>query len=124
MTRAAAVTLLLCCGGIVSAQTSFERVGSIPGPADVVRAQGAYVYVAAGKTLTILDVSNPASPKREGAYTFPQEIWGFRLAGSRAYVGANFFGLGILDVSDGAAPTLVGSFKSLGQTKIGDVFEE
>ena len=123
MTRLAAVTLLLCCGGVFSAQTSFEPVGSIPGPADVVRVQGAYAYVAAGKTLAIFDVSNPASPKREGAYTFPQEIWGFRLVRSRAYVGANFFGLGILDVSDAAQPTLVGSFKSLGQTKIGDVFE-
>ena len=103
------VTLLLSsCAWVVSAQTRFERVGSIPGPADVVRAQGAYTYVAAGKTLTIVDVSNPASPKRVGSYTFPQEIWGFRLAGSRAYVGANFFGLGILDVSDPKAPTLVG----------------
>ena len=37
--------------------------------------------------------------------------------------GANFFGLGILDISNADAPTLIGSFKSLGQTKIGDVFE-
>lgn len=127
MTRAARVLLvilLLCCGEIVPAQTALVRVGTIPGPADVVRARGEYVYVAAGKTLTIVDVSNPASPKREGAYTFPQEIWGFRLTGSRAYVGANFFGLGIIDVSDAAAPTLVGSFNTLGQAKIGDVFED
>ena len=36
-------------------------------------------------------------------------------------MGANFFGLGILDISERGAPTLLGVYKSLGQTKIGAV---
>jgi hypothetical protein len=100
----------------VSAQTlNFAQVGSIAGPADMVRVQGRLAYVAAGKTLTLVDVSNPATPAIRGAYTFPEKIWGFRVAGPFVYVAADFFGLGILDVSNAAAPTLRGSFKTRGQ---------
>ena len=101
-----------------SAQTlTFSPVGSIPAPVDSIRVQGMYAYVAAGRTLTIYNVSNPAAPQREGAYTFPEEIWSFRIYGSNAYVGANFFGLGIVDVSNPRSPVLRGSFKTPGQAK-------
>ena len=114
----------LVAAASASAQTMhFEPVGSIPGPADLVRVQGDQAFVVAGTSFTVYDISNPETPKRQGTYTFPEEIWGFRLHSSRAYVGANFFGLGILDISNADEPTLIGSFKSLGQTKIGDVFE-
>lgn len=102
----------------VSTQTlTFTPVGTIPAPVESIRVQGVRAYVAAGKTLSIYDVSNPAAPKREGTYTFPEEIWSFRIYGANAYVGANFFGLGIVDVSNPAAPTLRGSFKTPGQAK-------
>jgi hypothetical protein len=58
-----------------------------------------------------------------GALELPQEIWGFRVRGDRAYVGANFFGVAIIDISDPAAPVLVGNHETLGQTKIGAVYE-
>ena len=103
-------------------QVDHQLVGSIPGPADLVRAHRGHLYVSAGKTLMIYDVSDPAAAELQGSYTFPEEIWGFRLAASRAYVGANFYGLGILDISNPAAPSLVSTHKTLGQTKIGAVF--
>jgi len=123
--------VLLCCGWlgtfsatILSAQTlEFERVGSITAAADIVELQDDYAYVAAGHTFTIYDLSDPSAPVRQGAYTFPEQIWGFKLAESRAYVGANFFGLGILDISMPTSPTLLGSFKSPGQAKIGALVE-
>ena len=121
-----------CGAGGVSAQTlKFEQVGSFPGPPEMhwnqrrfsrIRAEGSRLYVAGGATLTIFDVSNPAAPIRRGDFTFPEQIWGVRIYDSRAYVGANFFGLGILDVSDADSPRLVGSFKSLGQVKVGAVY--
>ncbi len=125
-----AVTLLLCRAGIVvcaiaavSAQTvTFAPVGSIAGPADLVRVQGRYAYIAAGKTLTLVDISNPAAPTRTGSYTFPEKIWGFRVVGSAVYVADDFFGLGILDVSNAAAPTLRGFMKTPGQAKNVAVF--
>ena len=102
----------------VAAQAiSFVPVGSITGPADLVKVQGGYAYLAGEKTITVVDISNPAAPKRAGAYTFPEKIWGFRVVGSLVYVAADFFGLGILDVSNAAAPTLVGRFKTPGQAK-------
>jgi hypothetical protein len=102
----------------VDAQTlNFTLLGSIAGPADMVKVQGGYAYVAAGKTLTVVDISNPAEPKRGGAYTFPELILGFRVAGSSVYVAADLFGFGILDVSNAAAPTLRGSLKTPGQAE-------
>ncbi len=128
--------LTVLVGGVLSVMTVFvgasaalaqgvtlEAVGTIPGPVEHVRALGNHVYVSHHTSFTIWDVSNPAAPSRVGAMEFPEEIWGFRIRGDRAYVGANFFGVGIVDVSDPSAPTLLGSHKTLGQTKIGAVFE-
>lgn len=96
---------------------TLSPVGSLPGPAELVRVQDGRAYAVSGKTLTIWDLSNPAAPRRAGSYAFPEKIWGFRVIGSTAYVAADFFGLGLLDVSNPAAPVLRGSFKTPGQAK-------
>ena len=98
---------------------SLVAVGEIPGPAELVRVRGDRAYVSGGHVFTIYDVSDPSSPVALGSHTFPQEIWGFRLTGDRAYVGANFFGLGILDIAGPGAPVLLSQHKTLGQAKIG-----
>lgn len=120
---------LLAAAGIasfsvcVSAQTaSFTLVGSIPVPGDMIRIDGGHAYVAAGNTLTILDISNPGTPKRSGAFDFPDRIWGFSVAGSRAYAACDLYGIGILDVSNPARPTLSGSYKTKGQAHAVEVF--
>ena len=116
------VMMLVLLSGSAAAQTvQLEAVGEIPGPVELVRARGDYAYISGGHTFTIYDVSVPSRPAKLGSHTFPEEIWGFRLSGDRAYVGANFFGLGILDISDPARPALLGQHKTLGQTKIGAV---
>lgn len=121
--------LLLCAAGFVSvsvcvsAQTAgFTPVGSISVPADMIRVNGGHAYVVAGNTLTILDISTPTAPKRSGAYDFPDRIWGFSVAGSRAFVAADLYGLGILNVSNPAMPTLSGYYKTKGQAHAVDVF--
>jgi hypothetical protein len=124
------VLALLCAIGItawtstpLAAQTvSFTEVGSIPGPANLIEIHGGHAYVVGGSTLTLVDISNPATPKRLGAYTFPEKIWGIRVVHPLVYVAADFFGLGILDVSNPAAPTLKGSLKTPGQAKNVAVF--
>lgn len=118
--RAVARTVFVCVASVsaasVSAQSlSFARVGSIAGPADMVKVQGRYAYIVADKTVSVVDISNPAAPRREGAYTFPDKIWGFSVAGSFVYVADDLAGFAILDVSNPAAPTLRGSFKTRGQ---------
>jgi hypothetical protein len=110
--------LLAVTAASVSAQTvNFTPVGSIAGPADLIKVNGGFAYVSAGKTLTIVDITNPAAPKPAGAYTFPELIWGFTVAGPTVYVAADTYGLGILDVSNSAAPVLRGALKTPGQAK-------
>ena len=121
----AAVSVGVCMVGAPTpfAQTgTFETVGTIDGRADLVRVVDGVVYVMGGRTLAIYDVSDPTAPVRLGAYEFPEEVWGFRIAGGRAYVGNNFSGLALLDISNPRAPALLGVHKTLGQAKIGAVF--
>ena len=110
--------VLALAGGSASAQPiALKQVGSFRVPADTVEVRGSHAFVAGGRTLTIVDLSDPSSPKKVGEYAFPEQIWSFRLAGPYAYVAANFFGLGILDISNPAAPTLRASLKTPGQAK-------
>jgi hypothetical protein len=122
--RAVIATLLLfVAGATVAAQTrSWTPVGTLPVQADTVELQNGLAYVASGKTFTVFDVSNPALPRQLGSHVFPEEIWAFRLQGQTAYLGVNFFGLGILDVSDPKTLILRGAFKTPGQAKVGAVF--
>jgi len=102
----------------LAAQTmSFTPLATIPGPADLVRAQGSFLFTAVDKTVTIYDLTTPSTPKKVGAYEFPGEIWGFRLDGPRGYFATGHSGLGILDISNPAAPKLVSLFKTPGQAK-------
>jgi hypothetical protein len=73
--------------------------------------------VAAGKTITIFDISRPASPKSISSYSFPANISGFSVAGTAIYVAADLFGFGILDATNPAALTLRGALKTKGQAK-------
>jgi hypothetical protein len=110
-------------GAQAAAQTiQFTPVGSLPGPADLIEVHDGRAYVIAGDTLSLVEVSNPSTPKPLGSYTFPQKIWGIRVVGTQVYVAADFFGLGILDVSNPGAPKLQGSIKTPGQAKNVAVF--
>jgi hypothetical protein len=118
------LSILLCAGifalraACVSAQSvTLTRVGSFAGPADLIKVNGSVAYVSAGKSLTLVDISDPAAPKRVGAYTFPELIWGFTVADTTVYVAADTYGLGILDASNAAMPVLRGALKTPGQAK-------
>jgi len=111
------VSLLLAASReVVGQQLSFVPLGSIRGPVDRMRALGRFAYVATDRTLAIYDLVKPGAP-RVGDYTFPEQIWGFRLDGARAYVAAGHSGLGILDVSNPAAPHLMALVRMPGQAK-------
>ena len=53
---------------------AFEPVGTLPGPVDLVESTDQRAYVAADKTLTIYDISDPSAPTRLGDHTFPEKI--------------------------------------------------
>ena len=121
---ASRVFLLLCLLALPCADRlalgqglSFSATGSIPGPADRIRASATLLYVATDKTLAIYDVSNPSAPQRAGSYTFPEQIWGFRIDSARVYAAVGHTGLAILDVSKPSTPALVTIVKTPGQAK-------
>jgi hypothetical protein len=114
-----ALTLLMLGLAVTgSAQSvTLTSVGSISGAADLITVEGTRAYVTSGKTLTLVDLSDPASPARLGAHTFPDLIWGLKVSGDIVYVAADLSGLSILDVSNPRAPALRGSLKTPGQAK-------
>jgi len=121
MVRALACTACLlttAAGAAQSAATSpLEQVGVISEAADSVALSGHHAYLVTGRTLTIFDIANPGTPRRAGAYTFPDKIWAVQVVGPLVYAAVDKFGLGILDASDVSAPTLRGSLKTPGQSK-------
>jgi len=114
--------LLMAAPAAASGQNlSFAPAGSIPGPTDKIKAQGSIVYVVSNKTLAMYDMSNPEAPKRVGAHTFVEQVWGFRVIGSRLYAATGHSGLAILDVSNPAAPVPLSQTKTPGQAKNVDI---
>jgi hypothetical protein len=117
-----AIALAMALGGLAptpagAQAAALTRSGAIPGAADAIRVQGDRAFIAAGRTLTVFDLANPASPRRLGSHTFPEEIWGFRVYGPLILVAANFYGIGILHMSPPGELSLLGSYKTLGQAK-------
>jgi hypothetical protein len=72
-----------------------EFVGHIGGATRAVAIQGNYAYVGEGPRLTILDISNPASPTVVGNTSLlPDIVWGVCVAGGCAYVADGSCALG------------------------------
>ena len=108
----------LCLAAGAAAQShEYIQVGELRAAAEIVEARGNQAYLVNGRSLTVVDLSNPAAPRQGGTHTFPDKIWGVRAAGSLLYAAVDKFGLGILDVSQASAPTLRGSLKTPGQSK-------
>jgi hypothetical protein len=118
MTRCKLALIFLAVAAPALAQPlRLEQAGVIPGPAEIVRIQGTRAYAALGRTLTAFDVANPAAPRRLGAHTFPDKIWGVTVAGGLVYAAVDKYGLAVLDTSGPDGLALRGSFKTPGQAK-------
>ncbi len=92
-----------------------ELVGHIGGEIQAVFAQGDLAYIGEGPRLTILDVSDPASPvvlgKTAPWFAMLKDI---AVHGTYAYVTLGSAGLRVVDVSDPTAPVEVGAFEGGG----------
>lgn len=101
---------------VVAAQAlNMDVVGVIPGPAEMVRVSGSSAYVAAGQTLSVFDIANPAAPTRKGVLTLPETIHALTVSGSLVYVANGLHGLAIVDPSRPEAPAVVGTIKLPGE---------
>jgi len=112
-------TLGLALTGSTSAQALAPVVptivGSIGGPAELVKVEGSFAYVAAGPLLRVISLQDPARPREVGSFTFPEKVWALAVSGSVVYAADDWVGLAILDVTNPATPRLRGTYKTLGQ---------
>ena len=90
-------------------------VGQLGGGIYAVAVQGNYAYVGEGPRLTILDISNPASPTVVGKTDpLPDIVEGVAVARDYAYVADGSSGLRVVDVSTPSNPTEVGFYDTPG----------
>jgi len=95
-----------------------EFVGHIGGTILAVAVQGNYAYIGEGPRLTILNVSNPASPTVVGKTPpLPDVVRGVYVAGGYAYVADHNAGLRVVDVSNPANPMEVGFYHTPGNVE-------
>ncbi len=107
----------LCCAGLAAQTVQFTLISSLEAPHDLIKLQGTRAYLAGGKVLTLFDLSDASSPRRQGQFEFADKIWGFSIVGSLVYVADDLSGLAIVDVSDPSKPRLRGTLKTHGQAK-------
>ena len=82
-----------------------------------IAANGSFVYVTDRWSIRVFDVTDPAKPKPGKPLTFTEGIpRTLVVRGSSAYLTADNFGFYTLDVTNPAAPTVVGSLKLPGFT--------
>ena len=114
---AAAVVVVLVGRAALDAQgPGAHAVGVIAVPADVVRASGQTVYIAGGGSLTVVDVSDPASPKSRGTLKLPAAATALAVSGTTVYLALGLAGMAIVDASSPDRPAIVGSHKTAGET--------
>jgi hypothetical protein len=91
-----------------------QYVGGTGGAAQAIAINGTLAYLGEGGGLTILDISNPASPQRLGHFQTSEYVQSVQVTGNRAYIAADHAGLLILDVTNSASPMLLGSYDTGG----------
>ncbi|HEY7062450.1 MAG TPA: hypothetical protein VII06_13305 [Chloroflexota bacterium] len=104
--------LLLGGAAAETAPVDYRLLSDTPGlylAAPAVARDGRYAYVAAGRSLRVLDLREPTQPALVGVAELPTIGQGVAVSGQYAYVPAGDYGLLIVDVSDPAAPRLVAS---------------
>ena len=107
--------LTIIAGPAGAAPVEMSLVAMLAGgvPQDVA-IDGDYAYVAAQGALSILDISNPASPVQVGFFDTPGSAEGVAVSGSYVYVADWDAGLRVIDMSDPTAPVEVGSLSTSG----------
>jgi len=86
-----------------------------PSYAEDVTVEGNFAYLAdytAG--LQIIDISNPANPRKVGVNKTGGATWSVAVSGQYAYVADNYTGLNVIDVSNPAEPRQVGAWTNSG----------
>jgi len=97
--------------------TGITLVSSIGGYGYGVAVSNNYAYVGEGRSLLVLNVSNPSSPSQIGRVTLPGIVKSVALLGQYAYVADEEGGLQVVNISNPSAPTISGFYPSTGFTE-------
>ncbi len=86
-------------------------------PYDVAVSGDGYAFVADGKSLKVVDISDPANPDllEDATVSLDDYAFGVCISGGKAYVAAYLAGLIIVDISDPLHPRKLGSVDTPGQ---------
>jgi len=123
----AVVGLVLALAPATSAAApDLNVVSQIGGTSMAVHTDGAYVYLAQGPRLLVLDMSNPGAPVLLGrSAPLPRQISDVFVAGGHAYLATDIRGFRVLSLANPAQPVEVGFLASndasLGVSVAGDV---
>jgi hypothetical protein len=94
-----------------------ELAGHLGGRVGAIAVQGGYAYLGAGPELAVLDLANPANPKRAGYVVLPDQVLAIALAGQYAYVGVGDVnsgegGVAVVSIATPLAPALLNFYPS------------
>lgn len=94
-----------------TASIRFTEIGRWGGACAAVSVAHGRAYIGCGSSVLIYDVSNTASPAKVGAFNVPtsSSIASICISGNYAYVLAYEAGLFVVNISNPANPTIVGS---------------
>ncbi|MBN1888119.1 MAG: IPT/TIG domain-containing protein [Thermoflexales bacterium] len=92
------------------ATTNMAAVSAFGGTMQALATSGHYAYVSEGMSFVVFDISTPSNPVELGRTMLPDMAWEIKIVGDYAYVAAWSKGLQVVDISDPAAPSVVGSW--------------
>ncbi len=101
----------LSSGVIYAHQLTLSKVGEWgTGAYDKVYVKGNYAYCSAGYAgLDIINIANPANPKKVGNYDTPGHTYDAWIKGNYAYAADGQSGLHIIDITSPSSPKSIGS---------------
>jgi len=92
-----------------------QQTTSYPGSRlDTIALQSDYLYIAEGTQMTVIDVSNPATPTLVAALQFLDTVTAITIHDQYVYLTAGSDGLKIIDITNPISPTIVGEYSTAG----------
>jgi hypothetical protein len=105
------VMFIVMITGIGSADyANIELVSDFGGNAYDVEVIGKYVYLSQGQNLVVLDITDANNPSEVGRVITPSLVSAIDVSGNYAYVADGNSGLTIVNITNPAAPKIMGTY--------------
>ena len=111
---ASAAVLVVGAGVGAAGAVNVTFEGHFGGTTEAVAVSGDYAYIGQGPDFVVLDISDPAAPSELCRLVTAGLVKDIQLSNNYAYVADYSNGLVIVNISNKAAPTLAGSYGTLG----------